>query len=220
VADDTAEPMVPRSRVWLSLGPASQQLGVDPDTLRRWADGGRVRSYATPGGHRRFDRADLDRLQQPRRSRRRPLATLGATPDRVTRAYARSYRVGGTASVAGRMDGEDRQAFREVGRRLVERMLAYLDAASPGRKASIEVQALEDVTATARRLAASGATVAVAVEAFIAARRPFLSELEALGRRRALTAPQSTTLYAEAASLFDRLLVHFVSAFQESPVEA
>ena len=27
---------------WLSLGPASELLGIDPDTLRRWADEGRV----------------------------------------------------------------------------------------------------------------------------------------------------------------------------------
>jgi hypothetical protein len=115
------------------------------------------------------------------------------------------------------MGSEDREAFREVGRRLVARMLAFLDATPSARKDGIEAEALEDVAATARRLAASSATVAAAVEAFIAARRPFLAELEALGRRRALTAPQSTALYAEAASLFDRLLVHFVATFQEAP---
>ena len=27
---------------WLSLGPASRVLGVDPDTLRRWADHGEI----------------------------------------------------------------------------------------------------------------------------------------------------------------------------------
>ncbi len=41
---------------WLSLGPASRLAGVDPDTLRRWADEGRVEVYITPGHHRRFDR--------------------------------------------------------------------------------------------------------------------------------------------------------------------
>jgi hypothetical protein len=35
-----------------------------------------------------------------------------------------------------------------------------------------------------------------------------------------LTSPESTALYAEAASVFDRLLVHFVSTFQETTVEA
>src|SRR4029079_9002268 len=35
---------------WLSLGPASELLGIDPDTLRRWADEGRVPAWTTAGG--------------------------------------------------------------------------------------------------------------------------------------------------------------------------
>src|SRR6266542_3966693 len=84
---------------WLSLGPASRLVGVDPDTLRRWADDGRVRAFATPGGHRRFATEDLQRLVQARSPRRRSLSTLGATPDRVVRAYVRSYRA--TAAAGG-----------------------------------------------------------------------------------------------------------------------
>ena len=71
---------------WVSLGPASRFLGVDPDTLRRWADGGRIRAFATPGGHRRFSRTDLQRVVAARRPGRRPLSTLGTTPDSVSRA--------------------------------------------------------------------------------------------------------------------------------------
>jgi hypothetical protein len=29
---------------WLSLGPASRFVGVDPDTLRRWADDGLLKA--------------------------------------------------------------------------------------------------------------------------------------------------------------------------------
>lgn len=39
---------------WLSLRDASRKMGVSPATLRGWADEGRVESYRTPGGHRRF----------------------------------------------------------------------------------------------------------------------------------------------------------------------
>ena len=47
---------------WLTLGQAADILGVDATTLRGWADAGSVRFFRTPGGHRRFDREDLDRL--------------------------------------------------------------------------------------------------------------------------------------------------------------
>jgi len=39
---------------WLPLRKASRKLGVAAATLRGWADEGRVPSYRTPGGHRRF----------------------------------------------------------------------------------------------------------------------------------------------------------------------
>ncbi len=39
---------------WLALREASRQMGVSAQTLRSWADAGRVPSYRTPGGHRRF----------------------------------------------------------------------------------------------------------------------------------------------------------------------
>ncbi len=50
------------SKEWLSLQEASQRVGVAPATLRAWADGGRVPSIRTPGGHRRFRLADVTAL--------------------------------------------------------------------------------------------------------------------------------------------------------------
>src|SRR5437867_424309 len=77
---------------WISLGPASRLLGIDPDTLRRWADQGRVQSWTTPGGHRRFDRSALERLASSRhRPARRVLASLGASPERLAKVYRRHY---------------------------------------------------------------------------------------------------------------------------------
>ena len=112
----TTDPLAPTAstagRAWLSLGPASALLGVDPGTLRRWADEGRVPVYTTPGGHRRFDRRALERLATERRpgmGRRttrpsaRPLASLGATPERLQRVYRRSYSAtDAPADAAGR----------------------------------------------------------------------------------------------------------------------
>jgi len=202
---------------WLSLGPASRLLGVDPDTLRRWADVGRIRTYTTPGGHRRFARTDLSRLQETRRSRRRTLAGLGATPERFSAAYARSYRASAPPVAAA---GGDREGYRAEGRRLVELLLAYLDAPSPDVRRRHEAAAMEAAAATALRSRASGASNAAAVAAFVAARQPFLAELESLGRRRSLEAPAVTRLYADAAALLDRLLLHFVTVFdQASPKE-
>jgi excisionase family DNA binding protein len=198
----------------LALGPAASMLGVDRDTLRRWADAGRIRSFTTPGGHRRFARLDVERLMAAKRAGRTSLAALGATPERIARAYGRQYRDGAGAPAAVAADGPEREAFRSDGRRLVEALLAYLDAAGPAEKARLEAEANAIVDQTAGRLAAAAMTTAEATAAFVAARAPFLAALEALGRRRSLDAPAVMRLYAEAATLLDRLLVRFVAAVQ------
>jgi len=209
------------AREWLSLGPASRLVGVDPDTLRRWADEGRLPTFTTPGGHRRFDRKDLERVMLTRRptpSRRGPLAALGATPDRLSRAYARSYRDGadGRSRVGDRFEDPDREAFRADGRRLLAALMAYLDA-PPSRRPGWEAQAVAAVRSTGSRLADHGATAEDAVTTFIAARRPFLAELATLGRRRALDVAALTTLYDEAVALLDRLLLELLAAFTSVP---
>jgi excisionase family DNA binding protein len=47
---------------WLTLGQAARYLGVAQSTMRKWSDVGRVAAFYTPGGHRRYKRADLDQF--------------------------------------------------------------------------------------------------------------------------------------------------------------
>src|SRR6266581_1592550 len=77
---------------WVGLSTASQLLGVSPATLRRWSDAGRLRVFTTPGGHRRFSRAALERLLPADRSRRPSLGSAGFTPSRLARTYRRASR--------------------------------------------------------------------------------------------------------------------------------
>jgi excisionase family DNA binding protein len=200
---------------WLSLGPASRLVGVDPDTLRRWADEGRVEAYVTPGGHRRFDRRAMEALVASRRSGSRPLASLGASPERLTRAYQRRYARDAATLPASARAGVERERYRDGGRQLVEALVANLDAApgdASGRERS-EAEATALVDELAVRLGASGTSLTEAVGLFVAARRPFLNELTGLGRRRALDAARLAALYEQASGLLDRLLVRFVETY-------
>ena len=49
----------PKHGELLGTNAAAKLVGVHPDTLRRYADAGRVRHYLTPGGQRRFRREDV-----------------------------------------------------------------------------------------------------------------------------------------------------------------
>lgn len=203
---------------WLSLGPASRMLGVDPDTLRRWADEGRVETYITPGRHRRFDRRTIERLVSNRRSGVRPLASLGAGAERLTRAYRRSYATDEPAHRVRPDDTAELERYRRDGRRLVDALVAHLDAdpADDAARSTAEAQAVAVVDDLARRMSEAGTSLTEAVGFFVAARRPFLAELAGLGRRRALDAARLAGLYEGASGLLDRLLLRLVETYRET----
>jgi excisionase family DNA binding protein len=59
--DDVSHRLAPTGEPdWLTLGQAAKYLGVAQSTIRKWSDNGRVPAFYTPGGHRRYRRADLD----------------------------------------------------------------------------------------------------------------------------------------------------------------
>lgn len=211
-------PAAPADRDWLSLGPAARLIGVDPDTLRRWSDEGRIEAYTTPGGHRRFSRRALERLIAARRAgQSRPLASLGATPERLNRAYRRSYARPPTPARSRVAVGErEREAFRRDGRRLVEALLAHLDADDPDARAAAEADAGRLADDLARRLACSGTSLTDSVALFVAARRPFLAELGAIARRRKLEPSRLSALYEDVSGLLDRLLLRLINTHQET----
>jgi excisionase family DNA binding protein len=210
---------------WLSLGPASRLLGIDPDTLRRWADEGRVEAWATPGGHRRFDRRALERLSADRRrGTGRPLASLGASPERLNRVYRRHYAADAAATEAiegprahSVRDDVDREAYRQDGRRLIAALIDFLDAdagdATTRDRLEGEAQAIVDDQAA--RLGAAGSSLTEAVSRFVAARQPFLAELAGLGRSRSLDPTRLAALYGDASAILDRLLLRFIATHQD-----
>ena len=49
-----------REPEWMTLGQAAKFLGVAQSTIRKWSDNGRISTFYTPGGHRRYRRTDLE----------------------------------------------------------------------------------------------------------------------------------------------------------------
>ena len=84
---------------WLSIQAACKLLGVDQSTLRRWSDSGRIPVFRTPGGHRRYREADLQRLlhgvqRSPRKMSRNVLTRMSISayePDYLRLAQQRRH---------------------------------------------------------------------------------------------------------------------------------
>jgi Fe2+ transport system protein FeoA len=145
---------------------------------------------------------------------RRRLRALGATPDRVSAVYRRRYEVParGAPDPRGSVPATEHDAYREQGRLLVAALLAHLDAPTAAARDRAAREALELTADLGRRLAAMGMPLGEAVAMFVSARRPFLTEIGALARRRELDAARLSALYEASTAVLDRLLFRLIDS--------
>lgn len=47
----------------MSIAEAANYLGVSIDSIRRWEKKGYIKSFRTPGNHRRYNKEDLDKIK-------------------------------------------------------------------------------------------------------------------------------------------------------------
>jgi hypothetical protein len=90
---------------WVRIREAARIASVDPRTIRRWADTGRIRARVTPGGHRQVSVEGLGQAYKPaQRSARAGRNPSEVDPDDAipdwagTAALWRSWRPGGRLS--------------------------------------------------------------------------------------------------------------------------
>ena len=202
---------------WLALGAASRLVGVAPDTLRRWADSGKVESYVTPGGHRRFLRSSLEAMiNAPRRAplRRRAAHRLDADHLRRGPSPHAAQRTAGQPWQA-RLTAEQRDDFRRWGQRTFTLVLEYV-AASRRPSASCCWSEAEKMGALyGAEASRAGLSLAETVEAFLFYRSPVLEAIAAQLRRRAADVSDVTAAYHEANAAIDSVLIALVGSHRE-----
>ena len=198
--------------LWLTLGEASRILGVDPDTLRRWADNGKVDVLKTPGGHRRFLRTSIESmLPRPRQPARQSLSAMGEPPDRIAAEFLKRVRSDmAEQDWHSRFDETSLKWFRERGMRMSDLLIGYLDAVRrPGRDQYLAQAASlgreYGVAAKERSLSLGEAT-----QAFLFFRARFLAEIANVARRRALVAEQAAALFEEADRALDTIILALI----------
>jgi excisionase family DNA binding protein len=113
---------------WLTLNEAAEQLGIHPDTLRRWADGGKIAVFKTPGGHRRFSESEIRSF-----GRQRLRFHIESGIREVLARRALSHAREELASRAGEpwlseLSDEQKAASRALGHRLMSLSVDYLAA--------------------------------------------------------------------------------------------
>ena len=197
---------------WLTLGQACRVLGVDESTLRRWADGGHVHVFRTPGGHRRFAEADLQALLAGRGHNGRRYRELGDLA--ITRIRRQLRRKAREPSWYARVDEESRERLRPLGRRLAALATDYVDRRA--RRTGLLEDARELGHEYGRELAGTGVPLAQAVEGFIFFRRSLDNTTKQASQRHGLSATDALHACEHAMALADQVLVGLAEVYQDS----
>ena len=200
----------------MSLGEACHLLEVNESTLRQWSDNGFIRSYRTPGGHRRFSaeavRALIERGHESLKGSLEPRWT-----DKALQRVRRRLRSSQTASQQWHqaLDEDSRARMRLLGRRLLS-IAADHSTQRRLRADLIEEARLigDEYGATMTRL---GIPLRDALEAFVFF-RSFLLEA-ALGFTSAAVG-EPTQLWRSVHLLTDQMLLSMASYYDTGPMPA
>ncbi len=201
---------------WLALGAASRLVGVAPDTLRRWSDTGRVESFVTPGGHRRFLRSALEAMMNaPRRHRYGVDRLTGSACTISGEVHRRMARSGGAPPWQARLTADQRADFRRWGQRTFNLVLEYVAAGKRAERTLLLGEAEKMGALYGAEASRAGLSLAEAVEAFLFYRSPVLEAIAAHLRRRAAELADLTTAYREATAAIDGVLTALVASYRE-----
>jgi len=201
---------------WLSLSEAAELLGMHPATVRLWADRNELPSRRTNGGHRRFRRSDIEaRLRQDAERRPRPTAQLlvQSVLGRVRFAFTDGTLK--TLSWYEHFDDVAIEAYRSLGRRVLELLLRALNDGTSAEELRAEAVLLGAEYGSVTR--DSHVPVADAVRAFLYFRslvdESVIQLAEVQGMRDHPDIPWAESLY-QIQALTNELLPALIEAAQ------
>jgi excisionase family DNA binding protein len=201
---------------WLSLRQAADMLGMHPATVRLWADRNELPSRRTNGGHRRFRRADIEaRLRHDAERKPRPAAQLLVQSILGRVRFAFTDGTLNTLPWYQHFDDSAREAYRRLGRRVLELLLrALTDGTPPDELRSEAVQLGIEYGSITRN---SHVPVADAVRAFLYFRslvdESVLQLAEVQGVRDHQDIPWAESLY-QIQALTNEILPALIEAAQ------
>lgn len=196
------------SSPWLDLSEAADYLGVHFTTLRRWSDAGQVPCIRTPGGRRRFSRAELSAFLAGMRSGERGQPQLAQLGGRLTHA---TYV---TEPWYTRLDDAQRAAMRVEGQGLMAVLMQYAGRANGG-----EVF-LEEGRRVASRYGVAcqrvGLSLSETVSTFIHVRRGIMDSVYQAGALAGAPDPDTWRLYDRMNTFLDNMLLAMLESFDSA----
>jgi hypothetical protein len=173
-----------------------------------------VRSFRTPGGHRRFSEEDLRSLvagQTP--ATKEPYTTISNLAlSRIRRKLQRGSE--NSAPWYSHLDEKTRERFRPLGRRLVGLVSEYLDRGSNRTRLAEEVQEIGHEYG--RELARDGLSMRDFLEAFTFFRKSLDDTAMEVSQRSELPAEEAVEVWELLSNLADQVLLAIAEAYEEA----
>ncbi|MFC1913388.1 helix-turn-helix domain-containing protein [Chloroflexota bacterium] len=197
----------------VSIGEASEVLGVSEAALRQWTDEGKIKAFITPGGHRRYSRTELKKFVSSHAK------TLGIKDLAIeledTIQQHREIAKGSlhTTLWYSNLSVESQEHLAESGRRLLNLTTRYITEPA---KREETIKLTRDVGRThGEMLAKLGLPLTDSVEAFILHRDPIMNASTHLLKKREAVTGRVVEAIPLVAHLMDEALVALVAAHQQ-----
>lgn len=196
----------------VSISEASHILGVSEAALRQWTDEGKIKAFVTPGGHRRYSKAELKKFVS---SHQKMLGVkdLVVELEDTAQAHREIARTNlNTTSWYNQLSRESQETLGELGRRLLNLIIRYIT--EPSRRIEIIEQARDVGRSHGETLAKLGLPLTDSVGAFIMHRNPIIDATGHLVKKKETLDGRVIRAIPMVDHVMDEALVTLVAAHQ------
>ena len=188
-------------------------LGVSEPTLRQWTDEGKIRAFITPGGHRRYNKAELRSFtgKQQRVHGIKDLVTRIEDTPPLHRELAHTHFA--ATSWYNKLDTESQRHLAECGRQLLHLVTRYIT--EPLKHEEVEELARGIGSDFGEQVAKLGLSLTECLEAFMLHRNPVINAATDLMKRRESLNERAVEALPLVTHIMDETLIALVAAYQQ-----
>ena len=197
----------------VSISEASHIVGVSEAALRQWTNEGKIKAFITPGGHRRYSKADLKKFMSSHQKMLGIKDLVVELEDTVQlhREIGKSYL--SATSWYNNLGEESQEHLAHLGRHLLNLIIRYITEPS---KREETIKLASDVGHDyGETLAKIGLPLTESVEAFILHRQPITNATTHLMKKKEAFAGRVVEAIPLVVRVMDEALVALVAAHQQ-----
>jgi len=194
------------------ISEAGRILGVSDATLRHWTDQGEIRAFITPGGHRRYSQAELNRFMGSQQVIRGIKDQVAGLKDTVSHHREIAQKHLGLTSGYTKLTKESQANLAESGRRLLNLVIQYMT--QPLKREETMELVREVGRDHGQALASLGSPLIDSLEAFMMHRNLLVDAATPFTKRGVLLSKRAVEAILLVTRVMDEAMVSLAAAHQ------